>query len=52
MNQERQHAVPAVPERKQYVSPVLIEYGSVSKLTQNSTGSFADAGAFMTGACL
>ena len=52
MNQERQHAVPAVPERKQYVSPVLIEYGSVSKLTQNGAGSFSDGAAFMGGACL
>ena len=28
--------------RKPYVEPKLVEYGSVSKLTQVSSGSFAD----------
>ena len=33
--------------RRAYVPPELIEYGSVSKLTQAGTGSFADAGGMM-----
>ena len=40
--------------KKRYVEPMLIEYGSISKLTQNSAGSFADFGGpqMMMGACL
>ena len=39
--------------RRAYVTPELIAYGSVSKLTQGNVGSFTDAGAMMTmGACL
>ena len=29
--------------KKPYVEPKLVEYGSISKLTQLGTGSFADA---------
>lgn len=29
--------------KKPYVEPSLVEYGSISKLTQLGTGSFADA---------
>lgn len=39
--------------RRAYVTPELIAYGSVSKLTQGNVGSFTDAGAMMTmGTCL
>lgn len=40
--------------KKLYMEPRLIEYGSISKLTQNSTGSFADNSGpqMMMGACL
>lgn len=40
--------------KKPYVEPKLVEYGSVSKLTQFGTGSFADfSGAqMMMMACL
>lgn len=39
--------------RRAYVTPELIAYGSVSKLTQGNVGSFTDAGAMMTmSACL
>ena len=34
-------------ERRAYVPPELVEYGSVSKLTQTGTGSFADFGMMM-----
>ena len=53
MNQDRKQEVSAAPDRKQYVSPVLVEYGSISKLTQTGAGPFADGGVgFMNGACL
>jgi hypothetical protein len=33
--------------RRAYVPPELVEYGSVSKLTQTGTGSFSDFGMMM-----
>ena len=39
--------------RRVYVAPELVEYGTVSKLTQGGTGSFNDgAGMMMMNACL
>jgi hypothetical protein len=39
--------------RRAYVAPELVEYGSVSKLTQTGTGSFTDGnGMMMMMACL
>lgn len=40
--------------KKLYMEPKLIEYGSISKLTQNNAGSFADNSGpqMMMGACL
>ena len=39
--------------RRAYVTPELVDYGSVSKLTQNGTGSFTDgSGMMMMMACL
>ena len=52
MEKEKKESVQTATDRKLYVSPVLVEYGSIAKLTQNSTGSFADTGAQMNGACL
>lgn len=40
-------------DKKPYVEPRLVEYGAVSKLTQNvAAGSFADATMRMMTACL
>jgi hypothetical protein len=36
------HGVPA--QRLPYGSPVLVEYGSVSKLTEGASGNMPDAG--------
>lgn len=43
-----------IQTKKPYVEPRLVEYGSISKLTQNNvTGSFADAGSMrMMTSCL
>lgn len=43
-----------VQTRKPYVEPRLVEYGSISKLTQFGSGSFADGGGpqMMMLACL
>ncbi len=35
------------PRRRTYIPPELVEYGTVSKLTQTGTGSFNDAGGMM-----
>ena len=35
------------PRRRTYVPPELVEYGTVSKLTQSGTGSFNDGGGMM-----
>ena len=35
------------PGRRAYVAPELVEYGTVSKLTQTGTGSFNDGGGMM-----
>lgn len=42
------------PQKKKYRSPILLNYGNVSKLTQNATvGSNPDSGGMtMVGACL
>jgi hypothetical protein len=41
------------PRRRTYVPPELVEYGTVSKLTQAGNGSFNDAaGMMMMMACL
>lgn len=37
----------AETSRRAYAAPLLIEYGSVAKLTQSGNGSFADAGGMM-----
>ena len=52
-----QHGDRRAPEeiengRRVYVPPELVEYGSVSKLTQTGTGSFADFGMMMMMTCL
>jgi hypothetical protein len=40
-------------EKKPYVEPKLVEYGSVSKLTEaQAAGSFTDAMARMMNTCL
>jgi hypothetical protein len=36
-------------QRLPYRSPVLVEYGNVSKLTEGATGSMADSAAMTTG---
>jgi hypothetical protein len=39
--------------KKPYHPPVLVDYGSVAKLTRNVTGTQADnTGGFMRGPCL
>ena len=42
--------VPA--QRLPYRCPTLVEYGSVSKLTEGPGGSVGDAGSLMTPMCL
>jgi hypothetical protein len=46
--EEKQPLNPVVPRsgtKSMYLSPSLVEYGSVAKLTQNGQGSGADGGA-------
>ena len=52
--EEAQRSDSGVEARKPYVEPKLVEYGSISKLTQNGSGSFADGGGpqMMMMACL
>ena len=38
--------------RRAYVAPVLVEYGTVAKLTQTGGGSVTDFGSMMRMACL
>ena len=42
----------AASGRRSYVAPVLVEYGTVAKLTQTGGGSITDFGAMMRMACL
>jgi hypothetical protein len=51
---ETQRPDTGVQTKKAYVEPSLVEYGSISKLTQNGSGSFADGGGpqMMMNACL
>ena len=38
--------------RRPYIRPELVEYGTVSKLTQTGTGLYSDGGMMMMMACL
>ncbi len=52
MEEEKTKPASEAETRKPYGAPVLVEYGSISKLTLNNVGSFADASGFMMGVCL
>jgi hypothetical protein len=49
MEEEKVQGVSETESRKQYVAPVLVEYGSISKLTLNNGGSFADGSGLRNG---
>jgi hypothetical protein len=46
-NDDEHEADEVETRQRAYVPPALVEYGSVSKLTQAGNGSFADAGGMM-----
>ena len=62
MNDNKTHVRPPIDanriadttpnSRRAYVAPVLVEYGTVAKLTQTGGGSVTDFGAMMRMACL
>jgi hypothetical protein len=48
---EKKKAEPK-PERKAYIAPELVEYGSITKLTQGATGTVGDALGMNMAPCL
>jgi hypothetical protein len=44
MNSSEVNSQPVSSAKKPYTSPKLVEYGTVSKLTQTGTGSGTDGG--------
>jgi hypothetical protein len=49
MEEERVQRDAETENRKQYVAPVLVEYGNIRKLTLNNMGSMTDGSGLRNG---